>query len=133
MLFDLAFPCYLTTFSGKKCLSGKVICAFLCPAYRSSPVLFYGIQCGDVRCIFGILDHGGGKSRNQCLILQLTSNGHHPDPGKPVVLRICPIWGPHAIVWQRVRRRNYPSPGGLVRCEGIRFEDCYLFSFPRKF
>jgi hypothetical protein len=28
MLFDLTFPCYLTTFSGKKCLSGKVICAF---------------------------------------------------------------------------------------------------------
>jgi hypothetical protein len=28
-----------TTFSGKKCLSGKVICAFFCPAYRSSPVL----------------------------------------------------------------------------------------------
>jgi hypothetical protein len=39
MLFDLTFPCYLTTFSGKKCLSGKVICAFSCPAYRSSPVL----------------------------------------------------------------------------------------------
>jgi hypothetical protein len=28
MLFDLNCPCYLTTFSGKKCLSGKVICAF---------------------------------------------------------------------------------------------------------
>jgi hypothetical protein len=39
MLFDLTFPCYLTTFSGKKCLSGKVICAFFCPAYRNSPVL----------------------------------------------------------------------------------------------
>jgi hypothetical protein len=38
MLFDLTFPCYLTTFSGKKCLSGKVICAFFCPAYRSSTV-----------------------------------------------------------------------------------------------
>jgi hypothetical protein len=41
MLFDLTFPCYLTTFSGKKCLSGKVIFfrpAFFCPAYRSSPV-----------------------------------------------------------------------------------------------
>jgi hypothetical protein len=38
MLFDLTFPCYLTTFSGKKFLSGKVICAFFCPAYRSSPV-----------------------------------------------------------------------------------------------
>jgi hypothetical protein len=36
----LTFPCYLTTFSGKKCLSGKVICAFFCPAYRSSPVYF---------------------------------------------------------------------------------------------
>jgi hypothetical protein len=40
MLSDLTFPCYLTTLSGKKCLSGKVICAFFCPAYRSSPVLF---------------------------------------------------------------------------------------------
>jgi hypothetical protein len=39
MLFDLIFPCYLTTFSGKKCLSGKVICTFFWPAYRSSPVV----------------------------------------------------------------------------------------------
>jgi hypothetical protein len=31
MLFDLTFPCYLTTFSGKKWLSGKVICAFFVP------------------------------------------------------------------------------------------------------
>jgi hypothetical protein len=31
MLFDLTFPCYLTNFSGKKCLSGKVICAFFVP------------------------------------------------------------------------------------------------------
>jgi hypothetical protein len=31
MLFDLTFPCYLTTFSGKKGLSGKVICAFFVP------------------------------------------------------------------------------------------------------
>jgi hypothetical protein len=38
MLFDLTFPCYLTTFSGKKCLSEKVICAFFRSAYRSSPV-----------------------------------------------------------------------------------------------
>jgi hypothetical protein len=34
----LTFPCYLTTFSGKKCLSGKVICVFFCPAYRNSSV-----------------------------------------------------------------------------------------------
>jgi hypothetical protein len=27
----LTFPCYLTTFSGKKCSSGKVICAFFVP------------------------------------------------------------------------------------------------------
>jgi hypothetical protein len=38
MLFDLTFPCYLTTFSGKKCLSGKAICAIFSPAYQSSPV-----------------------------------------------------------------------------------------------
>jgi hypothetical protein len=38
MLFDLTSPSYLTTFGGKKCLSGKVICAFFCPAYRSSSV-----------------------------------------------------------------------------------------------
>jgi hypothetical protein len=31
MLYDLTFPCYLTTFSGKRCLSGKVICAFFAP------------------------------------------------------------------------------------------------------
>jgi hypothetical protein len=24
MLFDLTFPCYLTTFSGKKCLAGRL-------------------------------------------------------------------------------------------------------------
>jgi hypothetical protein len=36
MLFDLTFSCYLTTFSVKKCLSGKV--RFFSPAYRSSPV-----------------------------------------------------------------------------------------------
>jgi hypothetical protein len=30
----------LTTFSGKKCLSGKVICASFFPAYRSSPVQY---------------------------------------------------------------------------------------------
>jgi hypothetical protein len=49
MLFDLTFPCYLTTYSGKKCLSGKVICAFFCPAYRSSPgffFLFKGVSLG---------------------------------------------------------------------------------------
>jgi hypothetical protein len=28
MLSDLTFPCYLTTFRGRKCLSGKVICDF---------------------------------------------------------------------------------------------------------
>jgi hypothetical protein len=39
MLFDLTIPCYLKTFSGKKRPSGKVICAFFCPAYRSSPVI----------------------------------------------------------------------------------------------
>jgi hypothetical protein len=43
MLFDLTFPCYLTTFSGKKCLSGKIICAFFCPAYQRSPV--YAMSC----------------------------------------------------------------------------------------
>jgi hypothetical protein len=42
MLFDLTFPCYLTTFSGKKCLSGEVICAIFSPIievllYRSIP------------------------------------------------------------------------------------------------
>jgi hypothetical protein len=31
VLFDLTFPCYLITFSGKKCLSGKVIRAFFVP------------------------------------------------------------------------------------------------------
>jgi hypothetical protein len=45
MLFDLNFPCYLTTFSGKKCISGTVICAFFCPAYRSSPVFKLNVHC----------------------------------------------------------------------------------------
>jgi hypothetical protein len=34
MLFDLTFSCYLTTFNGKKCLSGKVICAFFVPLIK---------------------------------------------------------------------------------------------------
>jgi hypothetical protein len=33
------FPCYLTTISGKKWPSGKVIFAILCPDYRSSTVV----------------------------------------------------------------------------------------------
>jgi hypothetical protein len=45
MPFDLTFPCYLTTISGKKILSGKVICAFFCPAYRSSPVFYRAFAC----------------------------------------------------------------------------------------
>jgi hypothetical protein len=42
MLFDLTFPCYLTTFSGKKCLSGKVICVFFVPLIE---VLLYMQYC----------------------------------------------------------------------------------------
>jgi hypothetical protein len=49
MLFDLTIPCNLKTFSGKKCLSGKVICAFFCPAYRTSPV---SGGCGDTQSPF---------------------------------------------------------------------------------
>jgi hypothetical protein len=30
------------------------------------------------------------------------------DPGKPVTLRTCPISGPHAIGWHRVRRHKKP-------------------------
>jgi hypothetical protein len=56
MLFDLAFPCYLTKNSGKKCLSGKVICFFF-PAYRSFPVV--GIQ-GEVE--------GASNLVSKCLI-----------------------------------------------------------------
>jgi hypothetical protein len=41
MLFDLTFPCYLTTFSGKYCLSGKIICAFFVPLIE---VLLYIYQ-----------------------------------------------------------------------------------------
>jgi hypothetical protein len=48
MLLDLTFPRYLTTFSGKKCLSGKVICAIFCPAYRSSPVLAFAFAARTV-------------------------------------------------------------------------------------
>jgi hypothetical protein len=40
MLFDLTFPCYLTTFRGKKYLSGKVICAFFVPLIE---VLLYNV------------------------------------------------------------------------------------------
>jgi hypothetical protein len=40
MLFDLTFPCYLTTFSGKKCLSKKVICVFFVPLIEVLMYLF---------------------------------------------------------------------------------------------
>jgi hypothetical protein len=49
MLFDLNFPCDLTTFSRKKFLSGKVICAFICPAYQSSPVRLKACILGRAR------------------------------------------------------------------------------------
>jgi hypothetical protein len=62
MLFDLTFPCNLTTFSGNKCLSGKVICDFFCPAYRSSPVMLR-------YCI-------SGKALLQCSFLSTTYNIH---------------------------------------------------------
>jgi hypothetical protein len=48
MLFDLTFSCYLTTFSGKKCLSGKVICAFFFPLIE---VLLYVVNCQYVGAI----------------------------------------------------------------------------------
>jgi hypothetical protein len=38
MVFDLTFPYYLTMLSGKKCLSGKIICAFFVPLIK---VLLY--------------------------------------------------------------------------------------------
>jgi hypothetical protein len=63
MLFDLTFPCCLTTFSGKKCLSGKVICVFFWPAYRSSPV---GKEKADSKPAPNLLDFGaalGGESK----------------------------------------------------------------------
>jgi hypothetical protein len=45
MLFDLTFPCYLTTFSGKTCLSGKVVCAFfLSRLSKFSCILLFTIQ-----------------------------------------------------------------------------------------
>jgi hypothetical protein len=42
MLFDLTFPCYLTTFSGKKCLIGKVTCVFFVPLIEV--LLSIGVQ-----------------------------------------------------------------------------------------
>jgi hypothetical protein len=68
MLFELTFPCYLTTFSGKKCLSGKVICAFF-PAYRSSPVFlfvsqkFRGADSGThLRIMFPVVSQSFGEA-----------------------------------------------------------------------
>jgi hypothetical protein len=52
MLFDLTFPCYLTTFSGKKCLSGKVICVPLIEI-----LLYIGVEgYRDVHQILGEWD-----------------------------------------------------------------------------
>jgi hypothetical protein len=68
MLFALIFPCYLTTFSGKKRLSGKVICAFSWPAYRSSPVLQYAPLKSDMiqeLCQRGISFLSPGEASSQ--------------------------------------------------------------------
>jgi hypothetical protein len=40
----LILPCYLTTFSGKKCLSGKFICAFFVPLIEVLLYLNYPVD-----------------------------------------------------------------------------------------
>jgi hypothetical protein len=50
MVFDLTFPCYLTTFRVKKFLSGKVICAFFVPLIEVLPYL--GIAVRKIRDFF---------------------------------------------------------------------------------
>jgi hypothetical protein len=70
MLFDLSFPCYLTTFSGKKCLSGKVICAFCFPAYRSSPVVAFGVTIYSRTSISGTVLSGGFSVRSDFIYIQ---------------------------------------------------------------
>jgi hypothetical protein len=100
MLFDLTFPCYLTTFSGKKCLSGKVICAFFCPAYRSSPVNF--IQSDRARCEL--------RDR-EALCLHLTA----PQP----LLRILAI--PLQKRGEGLRRGSFIEFVGIA-CSGIGLE-----------
>jgi hypothetical protein len=62
MLCDLTFLCYVTTFSGKKCLIGKVICAFFVPLIE---VLLYLIFDRSWRgrtksLIQSRVDHGEG-------------------------------------------------------------------------
>jgi hypothetical protein len=52
MLSDLTFPCYLTTFSGKKCLSGNVICAFFVPLIEVLLYMFDRTESGKCLCHF---------------------------------------------------------------------------------
>jgi hypothetical protein len=49
MLFDFTFPCYLTTFSGKKCLSGKIIVLFFVPLIEVLPYYLPSLRRGTVR------------------------------------------------------------------------------------
>jgi hypothetical protein len=71
MLFDWTFPCYFKTFGEKKCLSGKVICAIFCPAYRSSPVtrnlMIFAFLAQISAILGGVAAVGGGLlSRGNC-------------------------------------------------------------------
>jgi hypothetical protein len=97
MLFDLTFPCYLTTFSGKKCLSGKVVCAFFGPAYRSSPVCASFVPLIEVllywKRVQGYLQ--GDLTDEQLPLVVLVAGTAFLTPGTACVL--CQGgWGMHA-------------------------------------
>jgi hypothetical protein len=72
MLFDLTFPCYLTTFSGEKCLNGNLVCAFYCPAYRSSPVWSWSYLL-----LWGELPAESAIDVGLYIFLRLTARDHH--------------------------------------------------------
>jgi hypothetical protein len=94
MLFDLTFPCYLTTFSGKKCLSGKVICAFSCPAYRSSPVFIPSFLLTNQPTLitFSVpLQIRGATARRYLTVTRMQNAAQDAEQEPPVWVSLLPI------------------------------------------
>jgi hypothetical protein len=97
MLFDLTFPCYLTTFSGKKCLSGEgYLPFFLSRLSKFSCVCFYIVN--GRRTTFD--DEKRGLSRRLTAQVKLSKGvrGHWPLL-KSRLKKICNMDGAVLPLW----------------------------------
>jgi hypothetical protein len=87
MLFDFSFPCYLTTFSGKKWSKREgYLCFFLSRLSKFS--------CKIVSTSVVGTNSGPSDATHLMNTVDSPQIGHAPDPGKPVALRTCPISRP---------------------------------------